>query len=111
GDVREHRRPDIITLVEAGWASGTARNERRALLDTLLDEGLDFLILNPAHNGTDDGSSRAGIAGHGLFCGCLGDGRRLVHARERHEQARGRIARLPGIVEAVRGAAADGLLK
>src|SRR6185437_4054684 len=56
GYVGEHGRPHIEALVDAFRQTGTAGDQRRAFLDSLLDQGLDLVPLVAVDHRTDGGA-------------------------------------------------------
>ncbi len=103
--VAEHRWFDVVALLESRRTSGAAGDERRAFVDAGLDEPLNFVELDLAHYGAQNGLGRIWRADP--LCGgdAFGDFQRFRVPVRGHEHSRRRVTRLAAVAETCSGTA------
>ena len=106
-DIRKHGRFDVIAFFESIRPPGSAGNEGRSFVDPFLDQSLDLVPLKLGHHRADARIFRLWIAGLGRFGTFARDLRCFGEPLLRHQHARRRVTRLPGVFETGTGAAPD----
>ena len=109
--IGKHRGLDVITALKAVGPTQAAGHQTGPFVDTQLDVTLHRLELAAHGQWTHAVAALARVHHAHLGCHACGDRHRLVVHGALHQQTRGCVARLPGVVEALAHRALNGLLQ